>query len=894
MNSTPPLIYSFLSKIYYETIDLYDPSSELVDIACHALDKGWKISRGGFWTQCSPIGWRPLNHGWKIHISSTSENALETLRIVIEDLEKTGIAFKFCSDLKMLNMSLSKAWSRFQVGKFMTIYPMSVFECRLILDKLCSSLSHLTGPYIITDRPYNGSRVVYYRYGAHAGQYRVNDFGRSTPGFTLDDGSWYEDVRGAEFRMPPGCSDPFLKLSPDQSKQGPIILNDRYEIKGVIKFNATGGIYHGLDTRTQKRIVIREVRGSLGHLENNMPDDPAFILKREARILEKLASTGFAPDFVEIFKEWENWFLVEEYLEATSLWGHSMDFYYSNESQTSSFGLKKIISTIESIALALNAVHQAGVVLRDLTRNNIMFTNLDSSVKFIDFEFSYELDSLDPWLTAWTPGYASKEQIAAKRPTVEDDCYALGVLILDMLTFCASGLELDRVAILNKLKLVISDLKLPVQLCDLVFGLTNSDPQKRWSTKQVISYVKNMRAPEKETQMFPSREEMLLIASPTSELVDKIGNSERGLLGFLDSTLDLSRSDRLWPASPEIYYTNTVSIQYGAAGVAAFILRSRGLVSHAVLDWLYLHATSNTCPAGLYSGISGVALVFLLAGETDRAISLLHRASSHEISFGCSSLYFGSAGLGLVNLHFWLLLGDEKYLRAAGDLGDTLIGTAVEKEAGLCWPGNDAVYLGLGDGQSGIGLFLTYLAAATGEARYLQAGKRALMFDFSHSFRVAGRVIWKTHVGAKENSPNLPHTRFGSAGIGSACIRYFAVTGDVAFKSMALDCAHSVRTRISNKNWQDEGNSGYGEFFLDLAHFLNDSLFENIAYSHAESVITHGVQRPEGIAFAGAGHFRICCDYGSGGAGIGIFLNRLLNKKTRFLMPDEIFLKSKL
>lgn len=888
MHDTPFLMYSFLSDTYYENIDNYKPSNEYSDTARKNTPDDWEVVKKGFWTRCTPPAWSSVRHGWKIHVSSVPKNAIETIEIVAKILVEAKVAFKFCSDPRMLRMSISKSWSRFQAGKFMAIYPRDADEFVRVMDALHGATRHLAGPHVLTDRAYLDSRVLYYRYGAHVGDFRITPYGHGVPGFVLEDGSWYEDIRGPSFRLPPGCVDPFAKTI-EQGKDaapGEVLLNNRFLVKGVIKFNATGGIYFGIDKQSGREIIIREVRGMLGHLESERPEDPAFVLKREARILEKLSPTGLVPEFVDIFQEWSNWFLVEERLKATSLWGHSMSFYYSDEYQSSNFGLERILSTIKAIAEGLEVIHHHGIVLRDLTRNNVMFTD-DGRVKFIDLEFAYELEGTEQWVSGWTPGYASAEQVAAQRPALADDHYALGALVLDMLTFCAAGMDLDRRAIFSKLEQVLTDLHLPMQLYDLAAGLTHVDREQRWDTRKALAFLAEIRSSPAEVLMFPAKDDFLDIGAPTPLLLGQLAEVEEGLIRFLESSKDLSRDDRLWPCSPEVFLTNPVSIQYGAAGVAWLLHRSRGQVDSNILDWLVEKARTTSCPPGLYAGLGGVALLLLSAGRPEEAVKLLDQVAQSEQTFSLPGLYFGCAGFGLVNLHFWHATGDQKYLDAAINVGQRLLAESQQSPHGTYWSSENRIYLGLGDGQSGIALFLLYLGAICADPRFIEAAGASLKFDVAHGIRVAGRICWKTHVDSKDNEPNVPHTRFGSAGIGTVCIRYFALTGDKWFRDVALDCAQSIRSRVTNKIWQDSGNAGYGEFLLDLAQFLGEESYRHAAYYHAEAILPHALHVPDGIAFAGSDHYRICCDYSTGSAGIGVFIDRLLCGKSRFMMLDE-------
>jgi hypothetical protein len=278
----------------------------------------------------------------------------------------------------------------------------------------------------------------------------------------------------------------------------------------------------------------------------------------------------------------------------------------------------------------------------------------------------------------------------------------------------------------------------------------------------------------------------------------------------------------------------------------------------------------------------------LQAGRLDSALEKWDRIARSELTFAFPSLYFGAAGWGLVNLHFWQATKEARYLEAAISAGQRLLDEATESDKGLSWSSAGKVYLGLGDGQSGIALFLTYLGAACNEQRFIHAAAKALEFDIAHAKRVAGRICWQTRADAKLHDPNLPHARFGSSGIGAACIRYFAQTGDNRFKDIALDCAYTVRLRLTNKLWQEAGASGWGEFLLDMEQFLGDGRFGSIAYYQAEGIMPHVLSLEGGNAFAGTDLYRVCSEFGTGSAGIGIFINRLLHKKSRLLMLDDL------
>ncbi|MGM3372182.1 hypothetical protein, partial [Escherichia coli] len=73
------------------------------------------------------------------------------------------------------------------------------------------------------------------------------------------------------------------------------------------------------------------------------------------------------------------------------------------------------------------------------------------------------------------------------------------------------------------------------------------------------------------------------------------------------------------------------------------------------------------------SGRGGVALLMMCAGRPDTARRLLAEINDDPAARVLPGLYFGAAGLGLLNLHAWRSLRDPAYLEAAARIGDALL-----------------------------------------------------------------------------------------------------------------------------------------------------------------------------------------------------------------------------
>ncbi|HEX6750785.1 MAG TPA: class III lanthionine synthetase LanKC [Longimicrobium sp.] len=883
----PQFFFALLDAEFFESFDRYRPGDEYERVVREHLDDGWVIARGGFWSNCQPIGAEYRTQGWKIHLSAATETAPEVLARALPVLAEARVPFKFCSDARMLELSTSKNWPRTGAAKFITVYPESDEDFPALAARLHEATEDLRGPYILSDRSYPGSRVVFYRYGEHRGVPYLDAEGHQHRAILTPEGERYSDQRQAIYRVPPWVADPFG--APSKERRQEVWLRDRYRVTGALRYSSVGGIYLADDTETGEKVVIREARPLLS--QRGDATDALGLLEKEARILRRLGPTGLLPRFVDLFQEWEHRFLVQERLQAESLWGYAIGFLYAEDrdrTPAEAFGMLR--DTLRGLIEGLRTIHAHGVVLRDMTKTNVFITP-EGKPKFIDFELAYETDRDDPPLPGWTVGYASPDQLANQRPRPEDDYYALGSLLLDMLAFTASGLPLNRGGILQALEMVLREQRLPPVLKDVVVGLTDPDPARRWGPDRVLATLDAVRMPASRPRPASAHPAPPPRRAPSPAHVRAIEETVAGVARYIEARLDFRRGDRLWPASGELFVTNPVSLQHGAAGTAAFLLRATGRVPEGVLDWIVARARPKTCPPGLWAGLAGVATFLFDAGRDEDAKALLEASRGSPLIHEQPGLYYGAAGWGLANLYAWLRTGEEAWLDEALETGERLVESAREVPAGVCWDFNGVAHLGLGYGTSGVCLFLTSLNAAAPGFRFLDAAEKGLDFEISEVRMVAGRPFWFPNVDARVDAPKSPHMRFGSAGVGSALLRFWAATGEPRFRRWADACAWATCDRLTNKTWHDYGLAGYIEYLLDMHRFAGGERYLHNAFRVAEALLPHRIARPEGIAFAGPELMRISCDFGMGAAGIGTVLHRLLNPAApRAFFPDELLL----
>jgi lantibiotic modifying enzyme len=238
-------------------------------------------------------------------------------------------------------------------------------------------------------------------------------------------------------------------------------------------------------------------------------------------------------------------------------------------------------------------------------------------------------------------------------------------------------------------------------------------------------------------------------------------------------------------------------------------------------------------------------------------------------------MFLGVAGWGLVSLHFFLETRRQSYLEQAVKAGEHLVHIAQHEGTTSFWRSkyDGLVHFGYGFGASGIALFLMYLYKATKSSEFRTCAIRALDFDLAH--RVEGESGW--HWRRFENDTLLyPYWIHGSAGIGSTLIRFSHWLGIKRYEILAREIAEDTIVKYAFIPSLFEGLAGIGEFALDMFQFTGDESYRLKALDIADTILWFKINKPQGVAYPGRWLTRISCDYGTGSAGIGLFLKRLL------------------
>ncbi len=177
------------------------------------LTEHWRRRETGVWFSVAPIAAQLPEQGWKVHVSSTLDDARKVLDIVWRYCTGRGLAFKYVRSEKLLLLMNEKGFPRGASGKFITIYPCDDAELTTVLGELGPALETFTGPYILTDLRHRKG-PCYVRYGAFASLRCATEDGDFVPALRRPDGALAPDPRSPGFTPPSWLELPAV-LGPD-------------------------------------------------------------------------------------------------------------------------------------------------------------------------------------------------------------------------------------------------------------------------------------------------------------------------------------------------------------------------------------------------------------------------------------------------------------------------------------------------------------------------------------------------------------------------------------------------------------------------------------------------------------------------------------------------------
>lgn len=739
------LRYVIPGERYYEP-----PKKRTDDSTLYVPDrpKKWTIHSDDHWVFYLKSDIILPIQGWKIHISSTLNEAQSTLEIVSSFLFEEGIPFKHVSNILELIFKNSKYGDRGSSGKFITIYPTNVEQFEYLLKHLHELLKGKSkGPYILSDKRWLDGNV-YFRYGSFGEMY-VSKGAAKIPAIKTPSGEYIPDSREAYYVVPYFVEEPYFIQEMTKFQESKMVepskLNN-YGVDSALHFSNGGGVYLAYLKDTGEQVVLKEGRPSAGL--DGQSRDAVKRLNHEASILKRLKGLDHVVQYQDLFQAWEHTFLVEEYISGTPLNTWLAAYYPFSNNQDYADYSPRLVNILKQIRRALVEIHSRGVGMGDLQPANVIVTTTDK-VKLIDFESASDItDDKHPGLM--TPGYTGSTDLNRKQ---------------------ADWFALSRIA--RQVFIPIG----PVQ--DMAEDILYK--HDKWILKtfgeEALAIVKEIEGECKKIEATPIKS----VLSAPSDFLEKedlpkiIKNLRNGIVK------DLRDGQRLLPGDIRQFESSNgiLNVLTGGFGVIMALSRT-GQLAPKAKKWAETFSRDNYLKGldnGLFTGKTGIAGVLYEIGMVEES-KKIYDSISTNLDTSDISIMSGLSGIGLGLLSAstipeldYLL---EKVISIANQLERLL-----QQNIPISPSDVDGIPAGLMDGWSGVSLFFSALYQITGDNHWFSLSNQAIAKDMDQCVLEDSGLYQ-----LKDSTRFVPYIYGGSAGIGLAMI--------------------AIRQFQENKRWEEE------------------------------------------------------------------------------------------
>ncbi len=366
------------------------------------------------------------SQGWKLHVSATVLQACDLFEKVAPLLVSQDVRFKAPKSLQeLIKINSGLNYGYWQVGKFLTVYPLTEAEAVKLARKIHELTSEFISIAVPFDQQYLPDSSVFYRYGAFEEIEMKTKDGLTLPAVRNLSGELvYDDCMQA---VPEWMNNPFqatFEINEDDSQDVETPLMTTYKVFRAITQRGKGGTYQALDLSTNppRFCIVKEGR-RYGEVFWS-GQDGYELTKNEKNVLEALSKIyKNVPQYFASFEAFENFYLVMEYVEGKSL-------FNLMKLRQRRFSIKQVIAYSVEIAGIIKEIHKVGWIWNDCKPANLIVTR-DKSLRPIDFEGAYPAGQPAPF--DWkSRGFSKPGKIQSSAET--DDLYALGAVIYFLLT----------------------------------------------------------------------------------------------------------------------------------------------------------------------------------------------------------------------------------------------------------------------------------------------------------------------------------------------------------------------------------------------------------------------------------------------------------------------------
>lgn len=254
------------------------------------------------------------------------------------------------------------------------------------------------------------------------------------------------------------------------------ILNERYLIGKLMKYNGEGALYIAYDSVTNRKITIKEympdtlcsrVKGSpiISVNPNRLVQYKALMSEFTElnKILAKMRTLNHINPALELFAENNTTYVVFEYIDGITL----REYLQENAGELSWEEVKKLFPPIFT---TLSLIHNAGLIHRGISPETIWVTS-KGELKLTDFSISANRTANTEIASEIYAGYAAPEQYSSSNwQGTWTDVYAISAVLYRMLTGCMPTEAVSRIGSDNLSEPALLNPNIPHHVSKVIMG----------------------------------------------------------------------------------------------------------------------------------------------------------------------------------------------------------------------------------------------------------------------------------------------------------------------------------------------------------------------------------------------------------------------------------------
>jgi WD40 repeat protein/DNA-binding SARP family transcriptional activator len=290
---------------------------------------------------------------------------------------------------------------------------------------------------------------------------------------------------------------------PRPPRATPLRTSRGYELHAQLGEGDFGAVYRAYQTSVGRTVAVKVIRPEYA-------SQPVFIrrFEAEAQFVAQLEH----PHVVALYDYWrdpDGAYLVMPLLSGGSL---------ADALRRGPWNLGPALRLLEQVGSALAYAHRNGIVHRDVKPGNVLLDE-DGNAYLSDFGIASRVTDAAGGLLTSSLAYLAPEELRGEPLTSSSDIFAIGVMVLELLTGVRpTGRELP----------VLTDVRpdLPAELDEVVARATDDDPARRYD--RVEDLLRALRQ--------AAGADVVAVASPQpSASASPVRNPYKGLRAFQET-----------------------------------------------------------------------------------------------------------------------------------------------------------------------------------------------------------------------------------------------------------------------------------------------------------------------------------------------------------------------